>query len=146
MKASQKYFISFWKQNQWCPLNSWMFGFLSIVPELVRFQNGATAKALGTATAKLRTSHRPAGLEQVLYVPSVVANMLSIARTMDIGTLAWCSTEDKRSLYLCLTAWVFTLVICSASPKGGLVILDIDAPNCLFATTHVHPGVGAWHC
>ena len=60
--------------------------YFPMTPEPVNFGNGATGYALGRGNIKLNTSHGIVVLKSVLFVPSLVANLLSITRVMKIGT------------------------------------------------------------
>ena len=112
-----------------------------MTPEPVSFGNGATGYALGRENIKLNTSHGIVVLKSVLFVPSLVANLLSITRVMNIGTDVHFISKHQKVYFTKNNE-----VICTASPRGGLVIIDEDAPHTAFAaSTHVHPETYAWH-
>ena len=97
--------------------------------------------ALGRGNIKLNTSHGIFVLKSVLFVPSQVADLLSITRVMNIGTDVHFISKQQKVYFT-----QNNKVICTASPKGGLVILDEDAPHTAFAASkHVHPETYAWH-
>ena len=115
--------------------------YFPMTPEPVNFGNGATGYALGHGNIKLNPSHGIVVLKRVLFVPTLVANLLSITRVMHIGTDVHFIAKQQKVYFTHNNT-----VICTASPKGGLVILDEDAPHTAFATSkHVHPETYAWH-
>ena len=92
--------------------------YFPIVPKTVRFGNGSTRYALGRGNVPLNTSHGPVVIKRVLYVPSLVANLLPITRTMSAGTEVYFISSCHRVYFT-----KNNNIICTASPKGGLVIL-----------------------
>ena len=77
----------------------------------------------------------------VLECASLVANLLSLTRSMSAGSDVHFIAKEQRVYFTKNTE-----VICTASPRGGLVILDEDAPHtALTVSKHVHPEAYAWH-
>ena len=77
----------------------------------------------------------------MLFIPSLVANLLSIAKTMDNRANVHLISTQWRVYYTCGDQ-----AVCNASTRGLLVILDEDASCTAFAASiHVHANMYAWH-
>ena len=57
--------------------------YVPMIPEPVEYGNGATVSAIGTGTITVHTTHGSVTLVRVLYVPTLVANLLSIMKSMN---------------------------------------------------------------
>ena len=85
--------------------------YYSIDPGPVEFGNGTEGFVIGVGSVTLNTSHGTITLSRVLYVPKLVANLLSIRTSMRNKTDVHFLSDQQRV--------VFTQnnnVICTSSP------------------------------
>lgn len=102
-----------------------------MVPEPVNFGNGAKGYALGKGDISLYTTYGVVTLKRVLFVPVLVANLVSITRTMKAGADVHFISSENRVYFTRNDK-----VICSASPQGGLVLVDEDVSHSAYTAVH----------
>ena len=115
-------------------------------PENVRFGNGAYGQALGVGDITVHVPQGPIVLTHVLYVPSLVASLISVKRCMHNGcSVLFCAVTQTVKLYN------NDGLMCEAIPQDGLIVLkteqhaDSDTDVEHKANVAINPKVLNWH-
>lgn len=114
-------------------------------PQKVRFGNGAYGNAMGIGKVIVHVAQGPFSMSNVLYVPSLVASLLSVKRCMQRNcSVLFCAETQTVKLYNAYG------LLCEAIPNDGLLVLKTGHVATDMNTVHtanisVDPEVLKWH-
>ena len=106
----------------------------------VKFGNGAYGSAHGIGTVPLQLFHGVLTMTEVLFVPSLVASLLSVKHCMKNGcSVLLCAETQKVKMH------TSTKTICGAVPSHGLLVLRTEnLENEHTANLALYPRVFRW--